>query len=435
MGLAYRFLIRLGCNNLADIKCLKCVKCEKEYEPEVSRYLCDYCGGDGLLDVLYDYERVVLDKNKKWGITPLLEYFLPLMPVKEEFASLPLKVGFTPLYKFNNLEIELGLNNLYLKDDTHNPSASFKDRASIVAISKALEYKKEIISCASTGNAASSLACLAAGVSIKTVIFVPKTAPKAKISQLFVYGAMLFMVDAPYDTCFDLSWDISMEYGWYNRNTGFNPYMLEGKKTVALEIFEQLGGKAPDQVVVSVGDGCILSGVYKGFWDLRQLGLIDKLPRLIGVQAEGAAPLYKAYKNKTHVLPVNVQTIADSISVGNPRAAGQCLRAVNETGGQIITVSDEEIINAIPYLAGRTGIFMEPAASAAFAGLLSLVKQGLVSSEQKTVVILTGNGLKDVEAVSKIEGKIFQIKPDISEVKKAWNSMKCDEKNVRITKC
>jgi len=350
----------------------------------------------------------------------------PLLPVEPDAVVPPLTVGGTPLYKTPRLAAGLGLQHVWVKDDGRQPTASFKDRASAMAIVKAQEVGAEIITTASTGNAAAALAGLAASVGYPTVIFVPASAPQAKIAQLLTFGATVMLVEGTYDDAFDLCLESADAFGWYNRNTGYNPYMSEGKKTVSYEICEQLGWNAPDVIFVSVGDGCIIGGVYKGLYDLLQLGWIDHMPRIIGVQAEGSNYLAQAWEKGEDVLtkpPINARTVADSISAGLPRDRLKAMRAVRESQGAFVTVSDEEILTAIPELAQRTGVFAEPAGAAAYAGLRKAVELGLVSPQERIVVINTGSGLKDVTSAMKAAAMTgaepHHIQPRLEDVQRA----------------
>ena len=330
------------------------------------------------------------------------------------------------MYAAPRLAARLGLTHVWVKDDGRQPTASFKDRASAIAIVKAWEANAEVITTASTGNAAAALSGLAASVGATTVIFVPASAPQAKIAQLLTFGSTVMLVEGSYDDAFELCLQAADAFGWYNRNTGFNPYMSEGKKTVSYEICEQLHWSAPDVVFVSVGDGCIIGGVYKGFYDLLQLGWIDHMPRIIGVQAEGSNYLAEAWKKGEDVLtkpPIQAHTVADSISAGLPRDRIKAMRAVRESRGAFVTVSDEEILLAIPELAQSTGVFAEPAGAAAYAGLRKAVALGLVSTEERIVVINTGSGLKDVasamRAADLVGSKAIHIPPTLEAVREA----------------
>ncbi|MBI2251991.1 MAG: threonine synthase [Armatimonadetes bacterium] len=396
---------------------LKCLKCHKKYIKDQILYTCFKCGG--LLDVYYNYEKISKEiKIKKLTDKDFdLKTFSFLLPIKEELLP-PLKVGGTPLYEVIYLRELLGLKNLYIKDDGLNPTASFKDRASAIAIAKARELKQNIIACASTGNAASSLAGLSASSKISSIIFVPQNAPPAKLTQSLIYGAKVFNVKGNYDQAYDICLEASKKYGWYNRNTGFNPYLLEGKKTAGLEILLQLKFNVPDKIIVSVGDGCILASIYKGFLDAKYLNWISQIPQIIGVQAKGADPLKRAFDRKTEVRPIIPNTVADSISVGHPRAAAQALRALIKSKGFMLNVSDQEILKAQKILAAFSGIFAEPAASAAAAGLIKLAKNKQITSEEKIVVLITGSGLKDLNSAQKLLPKAYYIKPNLKDLSK-----------------
>lgn len=412
---------------MKNILNLKCLICGKQYRPDEVDYICPEHGDEGILDVEYDFDFI----NKQISKEALLSSsdfsiwrYKPLLPVDPKAMVPPLAVGWTPLYHAPYLAKSLGLNALWVKDDGRQPTASFKDRASAIAVVKAKEKGTEIITTASTGNAAAALSGLCASIQQANVIFVPETAPQAKIAQLLVFGSRVFLVKGTYDDAFDLCLKATQTYGWYNRNTAYNPYMTEGKKTAAYEICEQLGWKAPDRVFVSVGDGCIIGGLHKGFKDLFALGWIDKMPKLMGVQASGSSYLYTAWKNNEDIHtkpPVNAQTVADSISSELPRDRIKAMAAVKETGGAFICVEDQEILNAIPALARGTGVFAEPAGAAAYAGLLAALAQNLVSRDEAIVILNTGNGLKDIagamQAVDRVGTKPHRVAPDVEALK------------------
>jgi threonine synthase len=334
------------------------------------------------------------------------------------------------LYKTKRLAQDLGLTHLWVKDDGRQPTASFKDRASAVAIVKAQEQGAAIITTASTGNAAAALSGLSASVGQANVIFVPVTAPQAKIAQLLTFGSIVMLVQGTYDNAFELCLDAAAEYGWYNRNTGYNPYMTEGKKTASLEICEQLGWQAPDAIFVSVGDGCIIGGLHKGLKDLMALGWIDHMPRLYGVQSAGSDWMVQAWEEDADVLtkaPIVADTIADSISAGLPRDRIKAMAAVKETGGAYIRVSDEEILTAIPALARGCGVFAEPAGAASYAGLLRAVEDDLVDRHERIVVLNTGNGLKDIKsamkAVDLVQTTPHHVQPSLDALRETMNKL------------
>jgi threonine synthase len=289
----------------------------------------------------------------------------------------------------------LGNENVFLKDDTVNPSASLKDRASAVAIGMALEAGNPGIACASTGNAASSLAVLSASAGLSSYIFVPETIPKPKLYQIGACATRVFRVKGTYENAFDVATAAIDKWGWYNRNCAINPYLVEGKKTCSLEIYEQLGYRVPDWVVVSMGDGCIISGQWKAFKELRLLGLTDRVPKLLGVQASGCKPIVEACIDCCDVTPVEASTIADSIRVGEPRNWRKALRALSESGGTAVGVTDEDIVGAMLLMARNAGVFAEPAGAAGLAGLRSALASGIVGKNETVAVLVTGSGLKD----------------------------------------
>ena len=413
---------------MKNILGLKCLICGKLHRPAAVDYVCPEHGDEGVLDVQYDYDFIgrQISKEALLNSSDLSIWrYKPLLPVCPEATVPPLAVGWTPLYHSPRLAKSLGLNALWIKDDGRQPTASFKDRASAIALVKAREKGAEIITTASTGNAAAALSGLCASMQQANVIFIPENAPQAKIAQLLVFGSRAFLVKGTYHEAFELCLQAARNYGWYNRNTGYNPYMTEGKKTAVYEICEQLGWKAPDRIFVSVGDGCIIGGLHKGLKDLLALEWIDKMPKLMGVQAAGSNYMYAAWKNKEDILtkpPINAQTVADSISAGLPRDRIKALAAVNETGGAFICVEDNDILGAIPELARGTGVFAEPAGAAAYAGLVKAVEQQRVSGDETIVVLNTGNGLKDVagamQAVDFVGTKPFQVTPDLDALQR-----------------
>lgn len=407
---------------------LKCVLCGAEYEPDKVLYVCPRHGDEGILDMLYDYDlirRRLTRESLAANGEPSIWRYKPLLPVRPESPVPPLTVGWTPLYPARRLRQRLGLTDLWVKDDGRNPSASFKDRASAVGVVKAQELDRDLIAAASTGNAAASLACLSASVGLRNVIFVPQSAPQAKIAQLLVFGATVIAVRGSYDQAFDLSLAATREYGWYSRNTAYNPYLSEGKKTAALEICEQLNWQAPDRIFVSVGDGCIIGGLGKGLRDLLALGFIEKLPRLVGVQAEGSAVLYEAWaRGSEDIRPVPPTTLADSIASEVPHDRIKALRAVRDTAGEFVTVTDQEILDAMQLLGETTGVFGEPAGSAPLAGLLKMLHQGRIDPAERIVVLVTGNGLKDVSSAIKATGGPHVIEPTVEALHGAVDSLK-----------
>jgi len=402
----------------------QCSVCGKEYKPGEVTYTCPK--DDGILDVILDYQELKKKStaeliNEKES--SLWRYF-PLLPVSEligEGTTLR-SAGWTPTYSPPQVKEKLGLNQLWIKDESTNPTASFKDRASAILVARAREIGAEVIVTASTGNAGAALAGMAAAVEQDSVIFAPKTAPPAKIAQLLIYGARVILVDDNYDAAYKLSLEATEEYGWYNRNTGYNPFTAEGKKTAAYEIWEQvlLSNQLdrPLCVFVSVGDGNIISGIHKGFKDLHSIGQINQIPRIFGCQSTGSAAIYNAYKSgKEEIVAVSADTLADSISVNLPSDGLRALRAATQTDGAYIAVEDPEILTAISDL-GKVGIFSEPAGATSLAGLKKALQDGLVGQDDPILVLNTGSGLKDVKAAMQAAGEAPVIQPVLEEVKK-----------------
>ncbi len=413
----------------------KCSLCGTEYLQEQVTYTCPKDGGN--LDVILDYE-AIKKKFQPEDITSRTESslwrYLPLLPVDEpQGDSTPLHAaGWTPVFALPRLAKKLNLDHLWLKDESRNPTASFKDRASAVVVTRAREIKADVVVTASTGNAGAALAGMSAAIGQKAIIFAPKSAPQAKVAQLLVFGAKVILVDGTYDDAFDLSIKAANEFGWYCRNTGYNPFTLEGKKTAAFEIWEwweeahhdwhkknsPLDGHSPLTIFVSVGDGNIISGIHKGFKDLFALGWIPNLPRIIGVQAAGSAAIANAFNANTEIItPVSAVTIADSISVDLPRDGVRAIRAAKETNGTYITVSDAEIIKAIAEL-GKMGVFPEPAGATAYAGLVKAIASSVVRSADPVLVLNTGSGLKDIRAAMQSVSEAPIIEPTLEAVKK-----------------
>jgi len=403
-------------NNVAGFKCLECAR---TFRVDEINYVCPACGGN--LDVLYDYERIAAQISKAALATDrnlTIWRYRPLLPMEDTSPVPPLSVGWTPLYDAPRLADEFGVRQVLVKDDGRNPTASYKDRPSALAVVKAQEAGATVATTASSGNAGAALAGMCASVGLKSVIFVPATTPAAKVAQLQIYGATVVLVEGSYEQACELCLAASEQFGWYQRTTGYNAFTAEGKKTAALEIAEQLNWQVPDRVIVGVGDGNIIGGLWKGFCDLKELGWIDRIPKLTGVQAGGAAPLVAAINGDGVIRPVEGKTVADGINVGDPRDGTRALRAMRDSGGGAIAVSDEEIIAAIPRLARATGVFAEPGAAAAFAGFVKLREQGVIQSDERVVLISTGSGLKDINTARRSVGEPLRVQPEVSELDK-----------------
>jgi threonine synthase len=387
---------------LSHIVGLRCVVCEADYSLDDVEYNCPTCGDVGALDVVYT------ENSQQYSAVGPLTFWrqrdlLPL--VGDPLAGLR-ALGGTPLIEYDalrTLAAKVDVVGLCIKNDGLNLTGSLKDRASAMVVNHAVQnLGKNVIATASTGNAAAALAgCCAAVDGAEAVIFVPASAPEAKIAQMLIFGAKVILVDADYDTAFDLCTAACTEFGWYNRSTGINPFTTEGKKTVSFEIAEQLNWQMPDVIVVSVGDGSIIGGVHKGCSEMYNRGWIDRMPRLIGVQAAGSDAMVYAWENNiapADMKPHRADTLADSISSGLPRDRAKAMRAVRETDGVFMRVSDDEILNAIPTLAQGSGVFAEPAASAAFAAVQPAREAGYIQKNDRVLLLITGNGLKDVKS-------------------------------------
>jgi threonine synthase len=407
----------------------RCSLCNTEYGPDEVTYTCPKDGGN--LDVVLDTAALKKGNARAEIIgsrEPSLWRYLPLLPVSDPGGGgTPLHAaGWTPVFSPPVLAKALGLRELWIKDESRNPTASFKDRASSVVVGRARELHAEIVVTASTGNAGAALAGMSASIGQKAVIFAPRTAPPAKIAQLLVYGSQVILVDGNYDQAFDLTIEAAQEFGWYCRNTGYNPFTAEGKKTAAYEIWEsvllpmaatQAGKKRPLVVVIPVGDGNIISGIHKGFKDLLEIGWLDQMPRLFGIQAEGSAAIYDSFvAGDETIRTISAQTIADSISVDLPRDGVRAVRAARQTGGVYLTVKDEDIVKAIAKL-GAVGIFAEPAGATAYAGLEKAIAQNLVGPDDPVLVLNTGSGLKDVKAAMQAVQPAPVIEPSMHALK------------------
>jgi threonine synthase len=369
--------------------------------------------------VLYDYDAVgsTLKPEAMAQRPNHIGRFKELLPIEEKVGLPPQPVGQTPIVPAPRLAKKLGVAELLLKDDGRNPTASFKARASAVGVSRALSTGAETIACASTGNAASSLAGMASGVGLPAVIFVPDAAPAPKVAQLLVFGATVFKVKGSYDEAYDLCEAACAEFGFYNRNCAVNPYLVEGKKTCGLEIAEALGEQMVDWVVMSVGDGCSLAGTWKGLLEMKTLGFIPRLPRILGVQAEGARPVMDAFQSGEDLKVITPHTVADSISVGHPRNWKKAVGAVKAADGQFVAVSDEAIDEAMVQSARLGGVFGEPAAAASVAGVKAAREAGIIEPGARVLAVITGDGLKDIQGALRVVGRPIEVKPDLDALR------------------
>jgi len=407
----------------------QCIDCGKEIQSDKIVYLCPDCIKEnkpglppkGVMKILYNYDIIREDfKGSDIFYDLKSENYLDLLPINS-IDSLPgLKIGNTPLYEVDQFEGKPLNAYLYLKDDSRNPTFSLKDRASAVVSAYAKEKGLKKIVAASTGNAGSSMAGICAAQDQEAIVLVPETAPKAKLAQVMMYGATIVPVAGSYDDAFDLSIKLTEETGIFNRNTAYNPLTIEGKKTVAFEIYDQLSGDLPDHVFIPTGDGVIISGVYKGFEDLLKLGVIKKMPIMVAVQAAGSNNLIRNINNPEFKI-VKSKTIADSISVDIPRNFYMAAQYMKKYNGIGISVNDSEIMEASQKLARQTGIFSEPSSAAAFAGFIKMKKAGKIQEASSNLVLLTGSGLKDIQAVEPIVKIPKSIACNIKSIKKLLN--------------
>ena len=400
----------------------RCIACAETQAADFAGFVCPSCGGN--LDITYDYAAIREEIEQDLG-------FAALLPVSRLDAPFPLRVGGTPLVAAKRLGEIAGLRNVYLKDDTLNPSASTKDRASAIALRRAADVGADVVAVASTGNAGSSMACLAAATGQSAIVFVPEVAPVAKLTQALSFGATVLAVRGNYDDAFDLCLAACDEFGWFNRSTGYNPFTREGKKTCAYEIWEDLGRRVPDRVVVPTGDGNLLSGMWKGWCDLKAVGLIEQLPRIDCVQSENSAAICHTVQrlreqgttdpdwSKVAIDEVKATTVADSISVNRPHDGLAAVKAIIQSGGEAIMVADEKILAAIPEIAQNTGVFAEPAAAAPWAAVRQLAQLKKIDKDELVVCLISGSGLKDVANVATVASKPSSVDLSLESVRDA----------------
>jgi threonine synthase len=392
---------------------LTCVRCGRAYVSGLDGP-CPRCGPEGVLDIAYDLARVRRAMTRRALATrPLTAWrYRELLPLSPTARVPPWAPGWTPVVESRPLAQWAGVLRVLVKDEGRNPTASFKDRASSVGVARATARRARVVACASTGNAATSLAGAAASVGLPCVIFVPQFAPEPKVAQLLVFGARVLRVKGTYDQTWDLCQRACERHGFYNRNAAVNPSLVEGKKTCGLEIAEQCGDEVPDWVVVSVGDGCTFAGIWRGLQQMHALGFIPRLPRMLGVQAQGARPLVDAFRAGRDLVPGPAETLADSICVGHPRNWRKALAAARESNGAFVAVPDEAILEAMRESGRLAGLFGEPAGVASLAGLRQAVAEGIVGRRESALAVVTGSGLKDVRSALRAAGQPVEIPPD-----------------------
>ncbi|HID28121.1 MAG TPA: threonine synthase [Methanosarcinales archaeon] len=389
---------------------LECIKCKKCYSATEILYTCKKC--EGLLDVVYDYSKIDFDLNNQ----PLMVWkYKKLLPV--EIDPITLQEGGTPLYKCNRLAEWIGIKELYVKHEGMNPTGSFKDRGMTVGVTKALELNKKVVACASTGNTSASLAIYGAKAGIPVVVLLPygKVA-LGKVAQALMHGAKVLGIKGNFDSALALVRDLCDIEGFYLLNS-INPFRLEGQKTIGFEIIDKLR-KAPDRLVLPVGNAGNISAIYKGFKEFIEFDIIDSIPKMTGIQAQGSCPIVKAFKeNKKNIMPeTNPDTIATAIRIGDPVNAVKALNAIYESKGIAETVSDQEIIESQKNLAKLEGIGVEPASASSVAGLRKLVQYGEVDRDELVVCVTTGHLLKDPEEVLKVCESPIEVEANLEDV-------------------
>lgn len=399
---------------------LACVQCGKLYR-EGEAMTCPACGPDeGILDVQFDLRRAAKTLTRASLVTRLHSHwrYRELLPLSAEPPPGLAHIGWTPLIEAPRLAAALGVARIRLKDDGRNASGSFKDRPSSVGVARAIEEKATAIACASTGNAASSLAHSAAAAGLPAFIFVPRHCPEGKLAQLLAYGATVFKVLGTYAQAYDLCNQACRRFGWYNRNCAINPYLVEGKKSGGLELAEQCADDPPDWVAASVGDGCSIAGMHKGLVEMKSVGIIGWQTRMLGVQAAGVAPVAKAMKSGRLDRAGDGTTYADSINCPVPRNWRKAVNAVRNSNGEYVTVSDEQIMEVVRLTGRLSGVFAEPAAAAAVAGVAEARRCGLLDARTSVVAMITGNGLKDTAGALRAVGAPNEIPPTIDAVER-----------------
>ncbi len=397
---------------MAKVLALQCDTCGNSFLPDgdVQDY-CPVCGSQyGTLECVIDLNHAALSLEK----VPLSERsqdsilrYEPLLPFENPAYFPPLRIGQTPVYHVNALAKYLGIRDILIKDDGLNPSGSYKDRASGVVVARALELGYPVVACASTGNAAASLAACCAAVQMPCVVFVPEEAPAAKLTQIAAFGAYLVAVKGSYDQAVDLATTACRKFGWFNRSAGMNPYLVEGKKTGAYELAEFMSFQLPDAVFVGVGDGSVITGICKGFEEFKRLGLIDTVPRVFGVQSVGASVLADAFRvfRRTATIDIRPRTVftcADSISVGNPREGVRAIKSVYKTGGDILAVTDDDILKSLRLLPQKSGVFSEPAGVIGLSGVIMALEKNILSRSDSAAIFVTGSGLKDIRTAQRV---------------------------------
>jgi threonine synthase len=398
-----------------------CITCEEKYGADEVVYSCKRCGD--LLEVKYDYDLLEAKlKKSDWQSIPLSVWrYKDLMPIRDSSKIVSLNEGGTKLHSCRRLANLLGVKHLYVKNEGENPTGSFKDRGMTVGITKAVELNMKTVICASTGNTSASLAAYAAKAGLQCIVLIPSgKIAYGKLAQAMVYGAKVVQVQGNFDQALKMVLELSEKQREVYLLNSINPYRLEGQKSLAYEICDQLNREPPDRVVVPVGNAGNISAIWKGFTEFHKLGLINKLPKMTGIQAEGAAPIARAIKNgKDEIIPIDKpETIATAIRIGDPISWKKAIRAIRESGGTTETVTDKEILEAQKMLARSEGLFVEPASASSIAGLKKLFEAGKIDKDEVLICVATGHGLKDPDIAIKISEKPSEVDTKIESIEK-----------------
>ena len=398
-----------------------CIACGEKYGADEIVYSCKRCGD--LLEVKYDYYLLEAKlKKSDWQSLPLSVWrYKDFMPIRDPSKIVSLNEGGTGLHSCQRLVNILGVKHLYVKNEGENPTGSFKDRGMTVGITKAVELNTKTVICASTGNTSASLAAYAAKAGLQCIVLIPSgKIAYGKLAQAMIYGAKVVQIRGNFDHALKMVLELSEKHREIYLLNSINPYRLEGQKSLAYEICDQLNREPPDRVVLPVGNAGNISAIWKGFTEFHKLGLIDKLPKMTGIQAEGAAPVAQAIKNeKDEIVPIDKpETIATAIRIGAPISWKKAMRAIRESGGTAETVTDKEILEAQKMLARSEGLFVEPASASSIAGLQKLFEAGKIDKDEIVVCVTTGHGLKDPDTAIKISEKPSEVDAEIGSIEK-----------------
>ncbi|MEM3437384.1 MAG: threonine synthase [Nitrososphaerales archaeon] len=398
------------------IKVLKCRECGKEYPP-IKIHACEDCFGP--LEAIYDLNSIEVDKHFIEKRSRTLWRYYELLPIEDEAKIVDLGAGFTPLHQCRRLAETLGIRKLYIKNDTVNPTGSFKDRPATVAVSKSLEFEFRVVGCASTGNLAAATAAHAAKAGLPCYVFIPFNTEKSKVLQAATYGSKIIAIKGTYDDANRLAAQASYEYDWGIVNINLRPYYVEGSKTIVFEICEQLGWRAPENIIIPMGSGALLCAIWRGLKQFKDIGLINELEtRLIGAQPEGCSPIVKAFKSDSKdVFAIErPETIAKSLAIGDPSDGIYALKSIKESRGLAEYATDKEIIEGMKLLAKNEGIFAEPAGGITIAILKRLIESGNIARDEEVVCCVTGSGFKSLENFSSSTIDIIEVEPNLNSL-------------------